>query len=176
MHSRVHDGGSSYKRGELLSLNSLRVSSESLRIEGVCDAVEFRSSSDGVELFGRPGKWSLMQVEYKRGESKPDDSDILQVVAQTVCLEEMFNCRIDRASIYYGKTHSRDYIQIDDAIRNKLVKVVEEMHRYYDRHCTPKAVKSRKCSSCSLVDICVPEIFEEQSASEYIQIHVKDGE
>lgn len=175
LHSRVHDSDSSFKRGELLSLTSMRVSSERLGIEGVCDAVEFRSASDGVELFGRSGKWMVMPVEYKRGGTKRDECDIMQVVAQALCLEEMFGCRIERGAIYYGKTRSRDYFEIDDDLRKRLISTVEEMHRFYDRHCTPKARRTKKCSNCSLLDICIPSIFEDQSVSEYVQSHIKDS-
>lgn len=176
MHNRVHDSDSSYKRKELLSLMSLRVFSDKLKIEGVCDAVEFRSDENGVELFGRPGRWSIMPVEYKRGESKADQSDILQVVAQATCLEEMFGCRIEKCAIYYGKTHSRDYVQLDSSIREKLIKTLDEMHKFYDRHITPKTQKNSKCKSCSLIDICVPSLFDEQGhrVAEYIQAHIED--
>lgn len=175
MHNRVHDSDSSFKRGELLSLTSLRVFSDKLKIEGVCDAVEFRSEKDGIELFGRPGKWSVMPVEYKRGESKPDESDIMQVVAQALCLEEMFGCTIIRCAIYYGRTHSREYVHIDENMRCRLIKTLNNMHKYYDGHLTPKANRNKKCSSCSLIDICVPSIFEEKSVSAYIQSHIEEG-
>lgn len=175
MHNRVHDSNSSFKRGDLLSLTSLKISSDRMRIEGVCDAVEFRSDVNGVELFGRPGKWSVMPVEYKRGESKPDESDIMQVAAQALCLEEMFGCRITKCAIYYGRTHSREFVRLDEDMRNRLLKILDEMHRYYDRHITPKARKSRKCSGCSLIDICLPMIFEEQSVSKYIQSHIEES-
>jgi CRISPR-associated exonuclease Cas4 len=175
LHDRVHDRDSSYKRGELLSLNSLRVSSDTLKIEGICDAVEFHASEEGVELFGRSGRWTILPIEYKRGTSKLDDSDILQVVAQAVCLEEKFSCSIEKCAIYYGKTHSREYVLITNEIRNKLRSTVEEMHRYYNTHTTPTAYKTRKCNSCSLLDICVPSIFEKETASEYIQSHIKEG-
>jgi len=174
LHNRVHDSDSSFKRGELLSLTSLRISSEKLGIEGVCDVVEFRSSSDGAELFGRPGKWAVLPVEYKRGGMKRDECDVMQVAAQALCLEEMFKCKIERGAIYYGKTHRRDYFEIDDDLRGRLIMTVEEMHSYYDRHCTPKAYRTKKCSNCSLLDICIPSIFEEQSVSEYVKSHVKD--
>lgn len=175
LHSRVHDSDSSFKRGELLSLTSLRVVSEALGIEGVCDAVEFRSAPDGVELFGRPGKWTILPVEYKRGEAKSNDSDIMQVAAQAVCLEEMFGCRIEKGAVYYGKTHSRAYFEIDEGLRNKLINTVEEMHKYYDRRCTPKAHRTKKCCNCSLLDICLPEIFGEQNVMDYVWSHIKDG-
>ncbi len=159
----------------MLSLASLRVSSEKLGIEGVCDVVEFRSASDGAELFGRSGKWTVLPVEYKRGGTKRDECDVMQVAAQAFCLEEMFGCRIVRGAVYYGKTHSRDYFEIGDDLRVRLIKTVEEMHSYYDRHCTPKAYRTKKCSNCSLFDICIPSIFEEQSVSEYVQSHVRDA-
>ncbi len=158
----------------MLSLASLRVSSNELGIEGVCDAVEFRSASDGVELFGRPGKWKIMPVEYKRGGTKRDECDIMQVAAQALCLEEMFGGRIETGAVYYAKTHSRDYFEIDDGLRSRLIKTLKEMHSYYDRHITPKAHRTKKCTNCSLLDICIPSIFEEQSVSEYVQNHIKD--
>jgi CRISPR-associated exonuclease Cas4 len=174
LHNRVHDRDSSYKRGEFLSLNSLKVSSDTLKIEGVCDAVEFHASEEGVELFGRPGRWTILPIEYKRGATKPDDSDVFQVVAQAVCLEEKFCCSIEKCAIYYGKTHSREYVIITDEVRNKLRKTVEEMHRYYNTHTTPKAYKTRKCNACSLMDICIPSIFREETAFEYIQSYMKE--
>lgn len=175
LHSRVHDSDSSFKRGELLVLTSLHVSSEKLGIEGVCDAVEFRSTSDGVELFGRPGRWTILPVEYKRGEVKSNNSDIMQVVAQTICLEEMFGYRIEKGAVYYGKTHSREYFEIDECLRNKLINTVDEMHKYYDRWCTPKAHRTKKCYNCSLLDVCLPEIFEEQSVMDYVRSHIRNG-
>lgn len=176
LHDRVHDRDSSYKRGDVLSLNSLNVSSDVLKIEGVCDAVEFHAAEDGIELFGRAGRWAILPIEYKRGESKANDSDILQVVAQAVCLEEKFCCSIEKCAIYYGKTHSREYVIITDEIRNKLRNTVEEMHRYYNAHTTPPAFKTRKCNTCSLLDICVPSIFEEGTVVEYIKRHIKEDE
>ncbi len=174
LHDRVHDRDASYKRGDVLSVNSLTVSSDVLKIEGVCDAVEFHSAEAGIELFGRCGRWTILPIEYKRGESKPNDSDVLQVVAQAVCLEEKFCCSIERCAIYYGKTHSREYVIITDELRNKLRKTVEEMHRYYNTCTTPKAYKTRKCNTCSLLDICVPSIFDKETVSEYIQSHIKE--
>lgn len=175
MHERVHDNNSSFKRGELLQLNSLHVKSDLLKIEGVCDAVEFKFCKDGIELHGRIGKWSILPIEYKRGKTKVDDSDILQVVAQTICLEEMFCCSIKKCAIYYGKTHSRDYVDITDDLRNRLITMVSEMHKYYDRHYTPKGIQTEKCKSCSLVDICLPNLFIlKQSVKDYIKKHIEE--
>ena len=140
----------------------------------MCDAVEFHSDPNGVELFGRTGKWSIMPVEYKRGESKPDESDIMQVIAQGLCLEEMFGCKVTKCAIFYGKNHSRDYVLMDENIKGRFLESLRDMHKYFDRHITPKAYKSKKCLCCSLADICVPSIFEEQSVSGYIQSHIKD--
>lgn len=174
MHSRVHDSNSSYKKGELLSLNAMHVFSRKLQIEGCCDVVEFHQSDTGIELFGRSGLWTIMPIEYKHGISKDNDSDVLQIVAQAICLEEMFNCQIDRCALFYGKTHSREYIELNDNVRNRLNKVIEEMQQLFTRHSTPHAYKSKKCSSCSLFDICVPTIFEKETVSDYIKEHIKE--
>mgnify|MGYP004554867675 CR=1 FL=1 len=175
MHERVHDDNSSFKRGELLQVNSLHVKNDVLKIEGVCDAVEFRSCDNGVELYGRHGHWSILPIEYKRGKTKANDSDILQVVAQAICLEEMFCCTIEKCAIYYGKTHSRDYITITDSLRNRLASIIFDMHKYYNQHYTPKGVKTEKCNSCSLCDFCVPDLFSlKKNVNEYIKEHIKE--
>lgn len=175
MHERVHDDNSSFKRGELLQINSLRVKSETLKIEGVCDAVEFKLVEKGVSLFGRSGYWSILPIEYKRGRIKIDDSDVLQVVAQTICLEEMFCCRINRCALYYGKTHKREYVEITESLRDKLIKVVSKMYEYYDKKYTPKGCKSEKCNSCSLRDICLPDLFSiRTNVSDYIRDHIRE--
>ena len=67
MHKRVHDADSSELRGNKLVIRGMRVKSDKLRCTGICDAVEFFRSEEGVELYGRKGKWLPRPVEYKRG-------------------------------------------------------------------------------------------------------------
>ena len=84
MHERVHDAEFHEKRGDLVITRAMAVSSSRLGISGECDAVELRKADDGIELFGMDGKYSITPIEYKRGEPKEDDCDVVQLMAQAL--------------------------------------------------------------------------------------------
>ena len=107
MHKRVHDESQTEKRGDKLVVRGMRVKSNALKAVGVCDAVEFTASADGITLHGRKGKWLPRPVEYKRGKPKQDLSDELQLCGQAICLEEMLCCEIPEGDLFYGETHRR---------------------------------------------------------------------
>lgn len=65
------------------------------------DVVEFYKDDQGVSLRGKRGKWLPKVVEYKRGKPKKDTRDIVQLVAQTMCLEETLDCDINEGCLYY---------------------------------------------------------------------------
>ena len=83
------------------------VYSRELGISGECDVVEFHRSQDGITLFGRDGLYEVIPIEYKRGKPKENDVDILQLMAQALCLEEMLCCQISFGYLYYGETRHR---------------------------------------------------------------------
>lgn len=100
-----------------------------LGVHGVCDIVEFvRDDHNGVSIYGREGKYTTEPVEYKKGKPKCDQSDILQVVAQAMCLEEMLVCEINKAYIFYGETRRRETILITEELRNLVTDSFKEMH------------------------------------------------
>ena len=80
-------------------------------------------------------------MEYKRGHSKPDERDEVQLAAQVICLEEMHNIRIDRAFLFYGETRRREEIIMDEQLRILTQHYADEMHRIYSSGVVPKAVK-----------------------------------
>ena len=51
MHRNVHDSSFREKRGDLLIVRGMKVSSARLGLSGECDAVEFRRSPKGVPIF-----------------------------------------------------------------------------------------------------------------------------
>lgn len=57
MHRNVHDSGFNEKRGDTIIARGMAVSSARLGISGECNVVEFKQSPDGVEIFGREGKY-----------------------------------------------------------------------------------------------------------------------
>ena len=125
---------------------------------------------------GKDGYYKAVPVEYKRGKPKTEDSDILQVAAQALCLEEMLCCRIPYGYIYYGETRHRMKVEFTDEIQEKVKKTFAEMHRYYEQRYTPKVKTSKKCNACSLKDICLPVLNKKKSVSGYIDRIIAEEE
>ena len=174
VHEKAHDETQIEKRGKVIITRNLPISSKRLGINGFCDVVEFHKSDKGAHINGREGVYMPVPVEYKRGEPKSDNIDILQLAAQALCLEEMFCTDINYGYIYYGETRHRLKVDFDDEIRNEVVKLFEEMHLYYRRGYTPKVKISKKCNACSLKDLCVPVLNKNKSVAEYIDKFISE--
>lgn len=171
MHEKAHSGDPIEKRGNIVILRSVKVSSAILGISGECDVVEFHRSDNGIHLKNIEGLWIPFPVEYKRGKSKLDDCDRLQLCAQAVCLEEMLCCNIEIGALFYGETRRREPVELTTELRDTLSSVVEAMHMLYTRKHTPKTKKGKHCSSCSLKDLCLPDLNEkpENAVSKYLE-------
>lgn len=169
VHKRVHDGAIKEKRGDLIVVRGLPVHSREFGIYGFCDAVEFRRDEQGVPISGYSGLYKAQPVEYKHGHFKKDQSDQLQLLAEAVCLEEMLVTKIDSGYLYFNETHQRQQITFDPSLRLLLQQVVGEMHQLWQRHYTPRAHPSKKCQRCSLKEICLPELAEQEQVSAYLQ-------
>ena len=98
----------------------------------------------------------------------------MQLLAQAMCLEEMLGLRIAEGACYYFETRRRQQIIFTEDMRNRLMSIIEEMNNYYNRKYTPKVKKSKKCRSCSLKDVCLPELDGTMSVSEYMEERLKD--
>lgn len=168
MHKNVHDSNFHEKRGDIIITRAMAVSSSRLGISGECDAVEFKKSKNGINIFGIEGKYSVIPVEYKRGEPKENESDIMQLMAQALCLEEMLCCEIPFGYMYYGTTKHRLRIVFDNELRQRTEKALTEMRELYQRKHTPKVKPTKACNACSLKNICLPVICGKLSASEYV--------
>ena len=176
LHENAHDASIKEKRGDLLIVRAMPVHSREMGVSGECDVVEFYKNKDGIHLEGKEGKSSAGPVEYKRGKPKTDESDILQVAAQALCLEEMLCCNIPYGYLYYGETRHRLKVEFTAEIREKVRKIFMEMHKYYDQQYTPKVKISKKCNACSLKDICVPVLNKNKSVAGYIDKIISEEE
>ncbi|MGI6404093.1 MAG: CRISPR-associated protein Cas4 [Oscillospiraceae bacterium] len=168
LHDRVHKADLE-KRRNIIIVRSMPVFSSALGIRGVCDVVEFHRNSKGVVLHDQKERYRPVPVEYKRGRPKEQDADLLQLCAQAMCLEEMLACDVPEGFIFYGETRRRLSVLLDNALRNRVKELLEEMHLYYRRGHTPKAKPSKSCRACSLVDLCLPKLVKKRSTAAYIQ-------
>lgn len=188
-HKKAHDGDLTEKRGDTIITRGMQVYSDKYKIYGVCDIVEFHredrveskdilmsvtDSEPGtydkntISLFGRDGLYSVWPIEYKKGHQKDHDADLLQLTAQSICLEEMLCCNIKEAYLYYGKTKRRKKVQIDLELRERVKLMVQEMQEYNKRGYTPRVKWSKSCNACSLKEICLPVLGKEKSAKAYL--------
>lgn len=174
-HENAHDKEFTEKRGNKIITRGMPIYSRKMGISGECDVVEFvRDDKNGIGIFGREGKYRVIPVEYKHGVLK--ESDILQLTAEAMCLEEMLCCEIDCGYMYYEKTRHREQIEITDELRERVCKDFEEMHNYYMRNHTPKAKKTKACNACSLKDICLPKLNGNISAKKYLSERISEEE
>lgn len=175
LHERTDDPFADESRKNLRVVRAMPIVSWNLGLRGVADVVEFHQELGQVEgincrLAGRGGWWRPMPVEYKRGRPKPDDRDTVQLCAQAMSLEEMMQVSIDSGSLFYGQTKHRQQIVFDQVLRKHTMELSEQMHQLARESKTPKAQKGKRCSQCSLVEQCYPELtLHHRSVGNYLK-------
>ncbi len=162
------------KRGNKLIVRAMPVKSNELKITGVCDVVEFIQDNSGVEIEGSEGKYTTHPIEYKRGKPKKNNSDILQLTAQAMCLEEMLLCEINTGYMFYNEIKHRVEVPITEDHKTEVRLIVAEMYHYYKRKHTPKVKTGAFCKSCSLQNICLPKLMNKRSVKSYIDRRINE--
>lgn len=173
-HERADDSSLRESRKDIITIHALPIKSKSLSVTGKCDVVELRLSSDGIYIPKYNNTYKVYPIEYKRGRSKEDESDILQLLAQAICLEEMLMTKIEKGYLFYFETRRRQEVFFTDIMRNRLYEIVSEMHYYMDKGITPKVRTGKKCRTCSLNNICMPGLNEVKDVALYIQRRINE--
>ena len=147
-------------RGDHKTVCSLMIKSLRLGVSGKADVVEF---------FKENGVWLPFPVEYKRGIPKANNSDRIQLCAQAICLEEMLRIQIFNGAIFYGKNRRRLVVQFDGDLRRKTEDTAFAVRRMLNKGEIPLAKRNKKCESCSLLSVCMPNRTGVRlSASRYV--------
>lgn len=158
IHERADDPFLVETLGERFVSRSVPVVSHRLKLYGVADVVEFiKSSEGGARIADREGLWTPYPIEYKHGQPKSDDCDLVQLCAQAMCLEEMLGVKVPEGAMYYYKIRRRLKIVFDSAVRAAVADAAERMRLSFLSGVTPKALYTKKCENCSLIDICLPK-------------------
>lgn len=163
LHSRV-DVEHHESRGNNKIEYGLAIRSLEYGLIGKADVVEFVKTGNGYS--------SIKPVEYKRGRKKSEDCDNVQLCAQAMCLEEMFKLKIHEGEIYYLQNKRRTIIVIDDELRKKTLSIIKRGFELRDRGRTPLVFyNAQKCDRCSLIDLCMPKVFNPKSYDVTKYIH-----
>lgn len=172
LHKNVDNPAYRQKNGDAITLRAVNVASHSLGLYGVTDAIELLpsdSSTDSITHPRYPGYWKPYPIEYKRGRRKPDECDEVQLTAQVICLEEMYRIHILEAALFYYETRHREVVMIDNHLRRLTYDLSAAMHKTFESGVTPKAEGRQVCRSCSLIDICAPELAKKSSVAYYLK-------
>lgn len=172
LHKNVDNPAYRQKNGAVITLRAVNVASQTLGLYGICDTIELipsDSAEDSITHPRYPGYWHPYPIEYKRGHSKPDERDEVQLAAQAICVEEMYGIHIPEAALFYNETRHRQTVTIDDRLRQLTYELSEAMHKTFAEGITPKAVERQRCRNCSLFDICTPELSKKTSVSYYLE-------
>ena len=172
LHDNVDNPAYRQKNGDVITLRAVHIASNTLGLYGVTDAIELLPSEDATDAITHsryPGYWKPYPIEYKRGRRKPDERDEVQLAAQVICLEEMYGIHIQEAALFYHETRHRVVVPIGEPLRKLTYELSEAMHKTFDSGITPKAVEKRSCKSCSLMDICAPELTKKTSVAYYLK-------
>ena len=171
LHEKVDDPFYRQKNGDVITLRSLHVASKKLGLYGITDAVELIPSDsfeNSITHNRYKGFWMLYPVEYKRGKHKPDERDEVQLAAQAMCLEEMYDINIPFGALYYNEEKHREKVAISEQLRKTTERCAIQMHEIFKSGVIPKVVKTSHCRNCSLIDICLPETERCQQVSTYL--------
>lgn len=123
---------------------ALPLFSERLGLLGKADVVEFSAS-------GAP-----YPVEYKAGSARSWGHDELQLCAQALCLEEMFEAEVVEGALYRHASRSRSPIVFDAELRRRVEEATARVREILSRSELPPPVADARCKNCSLIDACMP--------------------
>lgn len=159
LHERTHEGPDESRPGVRIT-RGMPVRSFALGLSGQCDVVEFHAGSAGASPALESASLSsshVLPVEYKRGKPKAHAADEVQLCGQALCLEEMLRVHIERGMLYYGKRRRRTDVVFNSELRELTRDTAQRLHALITSRETPIAQREKKCESCSLVEICMPD-------------------
>lgn len=173
LHNTVDNPFYRTKNDGKITLRGVRLASETLGLYGIADAIELLPTDDMTNSITHakyPGRWLPYIIEYKHGSPKYDEVDEVQLAAQVICMEEMYNLHITEAALFYFETRRRERIAISSQLREQTYILADDMHRIFQTGEMPKPPQQlKKCHNCSLRDLCLPQLQRCTSASTYLK-------
>ncbi|MCS7183768.1 MAG: CRISPR-associated protein Cas4 [Patescibacteria group bacterium] len=111
-HKKIKSYQVKHRKNKLQRKNILLFNND-LKIYGFCDVVEF--------TFDK-----IYPVEYKSGLPRINDFNKSQLLLQCLCLEYMFNKKVEGGYIYFYKINKRFYLKFDTKFRNFVINKIFE--------------------------------------------------
>lgn len=155
-HERVDSPVKRMERGVRVE-RALPVWSDRLGLVGKCDVVEFHPTlPDAGRWGGRSMGGRIVPVEYKSGGPNHARHAAVQLCAQALCLEEMFETEIVEGALFFAKSKARVQVEINQVLRDSTLQAITDVRMMFERSALPPPVNDRRCPRCSLIDACMP--------------------
>jgi CRISPR-associated exonuclease Cas4 len=177
LHEVTAEAGTEKRRGVRV-VTAMPLVSRRLGVSGIADLVEMHKSADSAQTkTGGGGKWRPFPVEYKRGKPKSHRADEVQLCAQAMALEEMFDVVLDEGALFYGETRRRVAVPLDAALRRLTEQVAADTRALLNGQITPPPVYAKStCTNCSLNELCQPKRLSRKiSASAWLTQQIADA-
>lgn len=142
-HQRVDTPGHR-QREDQRTVRALDLWSERFGLTGRADVVVFDADDQPFP------------VEHKVGARKARRADAVQLCAQALCLEEMFDAAIPEGAVFYGRTRRRQPVVFDAALRAETEAVIVAVRALLQQPTLPPPAADARCPRCSLIEACMP--------------------
>jgi CRISPR-associated exonuclease Cas4 len=160
-HEHVDFPGYEQRAGWKL-LRALPLYSDKFGLSGKADLIEVEATTEVSITGARP-------VEYKKGPKRRFDNDEVQLCAQALCLEEMFDLTVRAGAIFYAQSQLRLEIPFDNALRQLTAETIYAVRSLIASQQIPVAELKPQCEGCSLHEICLPELARSAAAWQVAQ-------
>ncbi len=148
LHERVDSGRPDRRRG-VRTVRGIALRSFTYGLAGKADAVEFSGQASAP-----------YPVEYKRGRPKAHRADEVQLCAQALCLEEMFDHPVAEGALFYAQIKKRVVVPFDAELRALTIQIAAEVQTMLAESRTPSPRVTPGCKRCSLAEQCRPQQME----------------
>ncbi len=174
MHERVHSDARE-SRGDIRIVFGMPLRSLELGVVGKADVVEFHlAEKKQVNVLdpvladknrkNKESYWQPFPVEFKRGKPKKDNTDVVQLCAQALCLEEMTGIEVPSGAMFYGKKKRRQNVTFDQKLRQETADTAIRLRELIVSGITPLPDYTKKCESCSFISVCMPETISRKGS------------
>lgn len=162
-HMKVHDRRIE-RRGNEIKLFEHEVVSHNLMIRGRCDCIEAVCDKEGCRVPFSEKPVFLKPVEFKHGRVREEEEYNMQLCAQAICLEEMYDTKIEEGDIFYTSSHKRHTVLFSEELRKKTKDLIKTLQMIRSEFIVPSAEYGPKCQKCSMAELCMPKMKKTAAA------------
>lgn len=146
-HESVHSNSIRYIEKGVKQYTNLKVFNHKYNITGKLDLLEIK---DNIYI----------PIEYKKGKYRDFLNHKIQLCLQALCLEEMYNTKINYGYLFFIEEHRRYEINLTNELKLQTINIINEIKNKLLLNNPNLFLKNKNelCSKCSFYQTCLPFI------------------